>query len=77
MRIERRAVQTAKQSNRPAAGVFKLCPRCASPNVLKFEGEIFCNFCGWDSVQLSLSLERLSHQEKNTRETYNESNQYL
>lgn len=34
------------------SNVFRSCPSCASPNLFKFEGEAFCDYCGWDSILL-------------------------
>ena len=41
-----------KQKVRRAADVFRACPRCESPNLFKFEDEVSCNYCGWDSIEL-------------------------
>ena len=37
--------------------VFNSCPRCDSPNLLRFEGECFCLHCDWDSIELHLDCE--------------------
>lgn len=34
------------------ADVFPFCIRCKSKDVFKFEGDIFCNPCGWNSIEL-------------------------
>ena len=41
-------------STREPGKIFKFCPRCRSPNLLKFDGEVFCNYCSWDSVLLQV-----------------------
>jgi hypothetical protein len=36
----------------PPAEVFDRCPRCRAEEPLKFEGEVFCLKCSWDSVDI-------------------------
>lgn len=40
-----------KRYRRPA-DAFNECPQCDSPNLMKFEGEAICGYCGWDSIAL-------------------------
>lgn len=40
-----------KRSRRPA-DAFNQCPQCDSPNLMKFEGDAICGYCGWDSIAL-------------------------
>lgn len=44
-------IQT-KTTVKVPASVFKVCPQCRSPNLIQFDGEVFCGFCSWDSVLL-------------------------
>jgi len=37
---------------RPPAQVFSKCPRCKSDDLYKFEGDVFCFGCEWNSVDL-------------------------
>ena len=53
MEIERHKEQRQEQRTKKAAEVFQKCPRCESKNVFAFENEVFCLYCGWDSVALS------------------------
>lgn len=46
---------------RAPATVFQRCPECESPNLMRFEGEVICEYCGWDSISLHLEA-RLSAQ---------------
>ncbi len=46
-------IPTKNQSRKPAA-VFKSCPKCASPNLLKCDGEVLCTYCDWNSVEVSV-----------------------
>ena len=32
--------------------VFRACPKCKSLNLLKYEGEVMCTGCDWDSIGL-------------------------
>ena len=32
------------------ASVFKKCPSCESPNLMKCDSEAFCTYCDWNSV---------------------------
>lgn len=34
------------------ATVFKKCSRCDSPNLWSEEGQVFCDYCGWNSIEL-------------------------
>ena len=51
-----------RQTVRKPAHVFKSCPQCESPNLVKFDDDVFCAYCSWDSVLLlseeSFSLQR-------------------
>ncbi len=40
-----------KRAKSPAEA-FKQCPACESPNLIKFEGDALCSYCGWDSIAL-------------------------
>lgn len=48
----RSAGHRAGSKTKTPSSVFKSCPSCDSPNLLKFEGEAFCDYCGWDSIAL-------------------------
>ena len=41
----------SKKARRPS-DVFTQCPSCASPNIIPFEGDVFCTYCDWNSVSL-------------------------
>lgn len=32
--------------------VFSSCPACESPNLIKFEDEVICSYCSWDSISI-------------------------
>jgi len=49
--------QSQKRLRVQATKVFHSCPRCISPNVVKLDGEVFCSYCGWDSVELQSNLQ--------------------
>ncbi|MBI3556169.1 MAG: hypothetical protein HY074_07890 [Deltaproteobacteria bacterium] len=55
--------QTKQSLVKTPAAVFRCCPECESPNLMTFEGEVICDFCGWDSIALHLDA-RLSAQEQ-------------
>ncbi len=38
-----------------AVDAFKECPACESRNVFDFEGEVFCSYCDWNSIEASLN----------------------
>lgn len=42
---------------RQAANIFRHCPRCNSPNVIRVEGEVICSYCGWESLSIDLPQE--------------------
>lgn len=42
----------SKKLVKSTAEAFKQCPSCDSPNLIKFEGESICSYCGWDSIAL-------------------------
>lgn len=42
----------ARQSVRKPASVFKSCPHCDSPNLIKFEGQALCSYCDWSSIEV-------------------------
>ena len=31
---------------------FFSCPECGSPNLITFEDEVLCSYCGWDSIEI-------------------------
>ena len=31
--------------------VYDYCPNCDSRNLFSREGQVFCHFCGWDSIE--------------------------
>lgn len=33
------------------ADVLSRCAKCKSDDVFKFEGDLFCNPCGWNSIE--------------------------
>lgn len=44
--------QSLKRRSRKAVDVFKRCPRCESPNLLKVEEDVLCTYCDWSSVSV-------------------------
>jgi len=42
-------LQNQKPVRKPA-NVFKTCPCCASPNLIKVVGQLLCGYCDWTSV---------------------------
>ena len=38
------------------AEVFTSCPHCRSKSLFDFEGEIFCNGCNWDSIEVHAEI---------------------
>lgn len=38
------------QNLRTAESVFKKCPHCGCKDLLKFEVDLFCSACDWDSI---------------------------
>ena len=38
-----------------AVDAFKQCPACDSRNVFDFEGEVFCSYCDWNSIEASVN----------------------
>lgn len=52
-------VQRRKFKNKNPTNVFNFCPACDSPNVFKFEGEVFCEYCDWNSIEVNFEA-RLS-----------------
>ena len=40
------------QSRVTPSEILSLCIRCKSRDVFTFEGDIFCNPCGWNSIEL-------------------------
>lgn len=49
--------QKKKSLVKKPSDVFSKCPKCGSPNLLKFEGDVFCNYCQWDSIILRAEAE--------------------
>ncbi|MGK5086892.1 hypothetical protein WDW86_04990 [Bdellovibrionota bacterium FG-2] len=47
--------------------VFKECPRCESPKLLRFEGEVFCLCCDWDSIKLHMDCQMSGYHLLNPR----------
>lgn len=41
-----------RQAIRKPANVFKSCPKCESPNLIKFDAEAFCSYCDWNSIEV-------------------------
>lgn len=41
-----------QRRNRTPAEAFKQCPACESPNLIKFEGDVICGYCDWNSIGL-------------------------
>lgn len=41
--------RTLRQIKSPAS-IFKLCPDCGSANLFKFEGDVICFHCDWNSA---------------------------
>ncbi|HLE00647.1 MAG TPA: hypothetical protein VJB59_10340 [Bdellovibrionota bacterium] len=41
---------------RRAADVFKTCPRCESPNIIKVDDDVICAYCDWCSVDLDAPI---------------------
>ena len=46
----------SKRSARRAADIFKSCPRCQSPNVVKVDDDVICTYCDWCSVDLDAPM---------------------
>ncbi|MGE4107365.1 MAG: primase-helicase zinc-binding domain-containing protein [Bacteriovoracia bacterium] len=46
--------QTKNQNQiKKPSDIFKHCPHCKSRDQFRFDGEVFCNSCGWNSVLVS------------------------
>ena len=44
----------AGSGSKRAVDAFKQCPACESRNVFDFEGEVFCCYCDWNSIEASV-----------------------
>jgi hypothetical protein len=47
---------------------FKVCPQCESPNLVRFEGETICGFCGWDTIGLRVEAELKAKENREWKE---------
>ena len=55
------------------AKVFSKCQQCESDDVFSFDGDLFCNPCGWNSieqrVESQLSAQIAKHNKKQKKRT--------
>jgi hypothetical protein len=47
--------RVAGNTYKSAVDAFKQCPACESRNVFDFEGEVFCSYCDWNSIEASVN----------------------
>ncbi|MDB5036780.1 MAG: hypothetical protein JWQ35_308 [Bacteriovoracaceae bacterium] len=47
--------KTRRKIKKPAE-VFKVCPICDCRKLIRFDGEVFCNGCDWNSVEINAVL---------------------
>lgn len=53
MKVEIKTKLPTKNQTRRPDSVFKYCPECRSPNIVKVDGEVICTYCDWNSIASS------------------------
>jgi len=46
---------------RTPAKAFSSCPYCERQDIFKFDGQVFCNHCGWNSLSAHCEAIDLAH----------------